>query len=245
MDLYQQLMAENELTDIITVVLASLLTLHTFISAWMDQRKIVVEFSKASVALKRIYFQIESMHYGAATEGSIDFEGQANGQQLSDAFIQALHDGIVLSQRIVDEETNRYYELRAQPTFDISSIWRSSANGARAALNLFKSNRFNPEETASKLKTYEEQEKDRKSKIEAHTNELQRLALKIKHGRRSQERISLKLDELELKPYENLTTKEQDLIQQYEHQFEVLDDENDALEEHYEQIVLEKELLER
>lgn len=243
-DLYQQLMAENDLTDIITVVVASLLTLHTFISAWMDQRKIVVEFSKASVALKRIYYQIETMHYGDATEGTIGFEGQASGQQLSDEFIQALHDGIVLSQRVVDEETNRYYELRAQPTFDISSIWKSSAAGAKTALNLFKSSRFKPEETAAKLKTYEEQEKERTSKIEEHESELQRLELKIKQGRRAQERISLKLDELELKPTDQRTPQEQALIQQYEEKFDTLDDENDALEEEYERIVLEKQLLE-
>lgn len=243
-DLYKQLMAENELSDIITVVVASLLTLHTFISAWMDQRKIVVEFSKASVSLKRIYYQIETMHFGRATNGMTGFEGRAENQQLSDAFIQALHDGIVLSQRVVDEETNRYYELRAQPTFDISKIWKSSATGAKSALNLFKSSRFKPEVTAAKLKTFEEQETERTDKIKEHGDELERLTLKIKQGRRAQERISLKLDELELKATKDRTPQEQDLIQKYEEKFNVLDDENDALEEEYERILIEKQLLE-
>ncbi|MEO9533665.1 MAG: hypothetical protein ABJG68_01600 [Crocinitomicaceae bacterium] len=245
MPILDQLMAENELKDIITIVVTSLLTLHAFISGWMDQRKIVVEFSKASVELKRIYYQIEALHFDNATGGTIGFVGQAEGQQLSDEFLLALQDGTVLSQRIEDEETKKYYELRAQPTFDIRSIWQNSAAGAKTALSLFKSSKFDPEATKKKALTHQEKLTTTEASIDSKENYLENTALKIKQSRKKLEKLSIKLDELEAaqSTQDGLTEQQQTLLFNYEEQFRQLDEATEALEEEYERVQLEIKLL--
>lgn len=243
--LKDQLVGQRELSVIITVVVSSLLSVHAFISAWMDQRKIVVEFSKAKVDLKRIYYGIETKFFGNASGGAIGFEGQADGHTLSDEFLNELSDATVRSQRIVDLETNRFYELKAQPSFDITAIWKRSAAGAKTALNLFKSSKFDPEKLEKEVLTLEEKATEAKTEIKDKEDYLATTELKLKQNRQKLEKISMKMDEIEHIQSTNgsLTDKQAELYATYEDQFRTLDEATDELEEEYERVVLQAKLL--
>lgn len=240
-----QLLKEKELSTIITVVVTSLLSLHSFISSWMDQRKIVVEFSKASVELKNIYYQIEKLHYKGATKNRSALAAD-DEHALSEHFLAMLSDGTVLSQRIVNQETNNYYELRAQPSFDIGAIWSRSASTAKQALNLFKSSKFDPEKTERRVQTLAEKAISTKSDITTKKEQQAQLELKIRQARKAQDKISLKLDDIEHLQAANgkLTEQQQALYHTYEEEFRKLDEATDALEENYESTALEIQMLE-
>ncbi|MFK8039039.1 MAG: hypothetical protein AB8B74_12160 [Crocinitomicaceae bacterium] len=240
-----QLAKQIDLSSIITIVVTSLLALLKFISSWLDQRKVVVEFSKAAVKLKDTYYHIEGVFYQRATDGTINFDGKIDKQFLSDEFLNALSGGTVISRRIINEETNKFHELRAQPSFDIGQIWSSSASTAKNALNLFKANSFNPDELKVKLQTAEEKKTAIKTDLASKEKAQELLVLKIKQNRKTVEKISLKLDELEDKKdtIGGLTDREEALIVQYENNFDELDEATDTLETQYEKNDLEIKLL--
>lgn len=240
----EDLLDRENTVAVITVVLTLILTLHQFISSWIDQRKVVVEFSKASVQLKNLYYSLENKFYGGATEGYIDYAGRLDQQVVSDEFLRSLSDSIVLSRRIVDEETQNYYQLRAQPTFNIASILQDSSGSAKQLFGLFKSNKFNPEEIRSNLKTSEEKVNQLQEQITHKKEELARLLIKLKSGRDAAEKLAQKLEEIDMKNPKNLSDSERNLRFKYESEFDALDMANDELDQEYGLIELEIKLLE-
>jgi hypothetical protein len=238
---------ERKIESIITLLVTLLLSLHKFISGWMDQRKIVVEFSNASVELKKVYYNIETLHFGCATDKILDAEGETTSETLNPTFLTSLSDGIVLSRRIVDIETKNYYQLRAQPTFNIANIWDNSAATAKKAFGLFKSQNFDPKSLEGQVKTLTEKAEAARKDIEAKNETLAKNALKIKQKRRAAERISIRLDELEIlksNSKNGLSDKEAALYEKLHEEFDELDDATDALEEEYEKVSLEAKILE-
>ncbi|MFK8045073.1 MAG: hypothetical protein AB8B72_06240 [Crocinitomicaceae bacterium] len=240
-----ELAVQLDISSIITIVITSLLALLKFISSWLDQRKVVVEFSRASVALKNIYYEFENEFKYEATGGSIGFEGARLNQKLSDEFLDALKDETVLSRRVVDAETQKYYELRALPSFDIGTIWQNSASAAKNAFSTFKSSTFQPEELAKRIKTSEEKIEGIQEEIRIKKEELEKTFLKLKHKRNEEEKISLKLDELEEKEKNTeLSGSEQARLDTYTANFAKIDAEADALDEKQDLIEFEIKMLE-
>jgi len=178
------------------VILTSILSVHQFVSRWLDQRKIMVSFSKASVELKNIYYHLENEFVYVRSEYD-DIENQ--NVPLSSQLLKSLKDATILSRRIVDAETQRYYELRAQPSFDITNIWKKSAEGVTFAMNTFGKVATEKKVEPKQQKTTDEQLMSAEKLVASKKQELERLMLRLRKERAAEERLAVEIEALSKK----------------------------------------------
>ena len=114
-------------------------------------------------------------------------------------------------------------------------------------MNLFKAKSFDPDSTKAKIQTLNERADSAQSQIETKSEQLAKMELLIKQKRKTAEKVSIRLDELDIisdnREDKELTDKETALYEKLQGQFNELDDAADALEEEYERLGLEIKLL--
>ena len=176
------------ITGFITVILTSVLGLHSFFSHLIENRKFLSQFHRTFTELRNILFRIDGKwnKLGAAL---------AHGLVVSPVFIDELVAGTKQSRKIVEEDTLEYFDKLASPAFDLRSSLVSNAKVAKQLVKDFQAVDF------ERKKTDFESEKDRaiqkirqkEDKMEGLEEEL--LILQNQHARLAQ-RIETFEDEL-------------------------------------------------
>jgi hypothetical protein len=183
----------------LTVMLSAVLALHKFTSTWIDSRKFAAQFHKAGSDLKDVLYELQVNFFGRATTGDKSFGSLQKKRQFGDDFFAALKNASKLSKSIVNAETQAYFEKQANPTFDISGIWRSSVANARDAFGSFKSASWNVEELRQQVKKHEAGIADAKAEIDKKEQLKEIALLKIQRLSKQAETVSLQIDDLEAK----------------------------------------------
>ena len=183
----------------ITVMVSALLALHKFTSTWIDRRKFSAQFHQAGVELKDILYELQGNYFGNAALGEKSFTSLQRQHYFGDDFFIALKQATKLSEAVVDAETTAFFEKKANPSFDIAGIWRSSASAAAEAFGSFKSGTWKIEELREKVKSQRQTNAETKNEIEKKEQQRQVAMMKLQRMGKQEETLSLQMDELELR----------------------------------------------
>ena len=114
----------------ITAVLTGLLGVHRSLSEWLNKRKLVGLFWKASADLKENLYAFEDT-WGNPSKIKRDAQG------LADDFKTALREEIKKAKAIVRAEKEQFYQNISPPTIDLHGELKKSQAQAKELMDLF------------------------------------------------------------------------------------------------------------
>ncbi|NRA12663.1 MAG: hypothetical protein HRT57_11970, partial [Crocinitomicaceae bacterium] len=220
-------------TGLVTALIASVLGVHSLVSTWIDKRKFRSVFNAARVDLMNIHFALQDEHaVPDQTSESVQTVGVVT-EELRDDLKAAIQE----SRKIVNIESQKYFELDAAPSFDVSSILTSSASTAKSLFNSFKSKRFanNMERLEAEEAEKYAEKKEIKKEIKKNELTMQLVVMKIGKTISKETKLLARIDDLEKIPEKAVELKlaEKDLVK--------LEDDLDKLELQYDELVIQIE----
>ncbi|MBI3134540.1 MAG: hypothetical protein HYZ14_07655 [Bacteroidetes bacterium] len=117
----------------ITVLLSSILAIHKFISDLMARRRLRSLFNETAVNLKQILYALHQDFNDRATVESGSSMGYLGGYLTVD-FVEAISTATFASRKIVDAETQAFFDMEASPSYDIAGLLRSGSDMAKSIL---------------------------------------------------------------------------------------------------------------
>lgn len=108
----------------VTGVITGLIAIHRVLSTWLEKRRLIVHFHKASAALKAGLYSLEDKWRGRAVDA---------GKRLKAEFVDDVKRGIESALQITKEEEEAYFEYRAGlPSINIMDTLKSVQNDVAA-----------------------------------------------------------------------------------------------------------------
>ncbi len=147
------------LTAQITAILTGLLAVHKALSSWLDKRKLIGNFWKASADLKENLYSFEDKYKGKAV---------TEGNELSQEFLEDINNGIKQARQIVKEEQKAFFEGYSLPSVDLTQRLKEAFTGAKDLLKAQPSPQMD-------RKTAREEEEKKIAKLEAKIKHLDKL----------------------------------------------------------------------
>lgn len=208
-------MGAEVLTGFITVLLTSILGLHSFFSHLIDNRKFLSQFHQTLTKLRNITFRIDGKWNKLGA-------GLAHGAVISPAFISELVAATQESRKLVDEDTQAYFEKLSHPTFDLRGSLISNASVAKQLVKQFQAVDLDERVAEQKAKRKRQIEKinEKKDLLESLNDQFS--ILKEQHAR-----ITMQIDAAEkakarLSDPKDIESKDEDI--------DVLEDELEPIE---------------
>lgn len=130
----------NETKDVprsVTVLLSSILAVHKFISDLMAKRRLRGLFNETMVNLKQILYALHQDFNDRATVENNTGMGYRGGYLTVD-FVEAISTGAFASRKIVDAETQAFFEMESSPSYDIGSILKSGSDMAKGIIETYR-----------------------------------------------------------------------------------------------------------
>ena len=122
----------------VTVLLSSILAVHKFISDLMAKRRLRSLFNETAVNLKQILYALHQDFNDRATVSKNTGLGYKSGYLTID-FVEAISAATFASRKIVDAETQAFFEMESTPSYDIGSILKSGSDMARGIIENYRS----------------------------------------------------------------------------------------------------------
>lgn len=193
-------------------IIGSVLGVHKFISQWIDAQKFRTNFHQAKVELlNQLYELIEDFSGAAVAEG---FESEEDSI-FTEEFIHALKSGIRESRKIVNEESKKYFEMAASPSFDLASGLTSSAGTAQSLFQSYKSRRFNLEQLEKEAAEDRQEYRDSQKELNVSNAKIYAQQMRLERMEIERRKLAQLLD----------STTNDSKIEQYRAEFDVIDDE--------------------
>jgi hypothetical protein len=130
----------NETEDVprsVTVLISSILAVHKFISDLMAKRRLRSLFNETMVNLKQILYALHQDFNDRATVSTNTGMGYKGGYLTPD-FVEAITAGTFASRKIVDAETQAFFEMESSPSYDIGSILKSGSDMAKGIIESYR-----------------------------------------------------------------------------------------------------------
>jgi len=130
----------NETEDVprsVTVLIASILAVHKFISDLMAKRRLRSLFNETMVNLKQILYALHQDFNDRATVSTNPGKGYKGGYLTVD-FVEAISTGTYASRKIVDAETQAFFEMESTPSYDIGSMLKSGSDMAKSIIESYR-----------------------------------------------------------------------------------------------------------
>lgn len=171
--------------SLITMFLTIVLALYKATAAWMEKRKFEGLFWKASAELKNRLYEFEDA-----------WENKVNKSN-KDEFLENIEGEIREGRKIVNEETQAYFENFSSPILDVPGILSSAHNQSTALFQAFQSTRFKRKLDEESRRLTNELKLEINQKEVAFLEEKQRLQLKELTS--IQEQLAKATDQLTIK----------------------------------------------
>jgi len=216
----------------LTAAIGSIIGFHKLVTLSIEKRRVRGIFHKAKADLMNILFEIID---DAAYRAQDVYDDHDEEREFSDEIIQALYLGVQKSRTIVNDETQKYFELVDSLSYDISSVLTGAANTARSLFSSYKSKKFEFE-----MNYLLEEEKERRSKEKAmkeatETNEIN-LSILSRKLKKLTERENTILENIEVLEQGEVTEQSQLKLEKYQDQLEKCEQELDEIEDQYEEL---------
>ncbi|MEQ9188511.1 MAG: hypothetical protein RLP15_12310, partial [Cryomorphaceae bacterium] len=225
--------------SMIIALSAAVLGFHKVISSWIEKRKFRAQFLQAKVDLMNITYNLVEDHRWIDDD---QVKNDKDHHYVTEELQDALTKGIKDSRSVVDKEAKNYFELSANPAFDLASTLSNATTTAASLFNGLKSKRFEAE-----MRYLEEEEKEQRTaekerKKEEAKNELDYHLLSRKLIRLSAKEAELneKYVPLQLKEIKNEQDKKE--IDEIKEQLALLEAEVEPIEEKLEELEIKMQL---
>ena len=208
---------------ILSLLLTSLFAVHHVVSQWASKRKFRAHFHQAKMDLMEI-------HYALEENSKSDFD--IGPERFNEAgLIAALTAAAKECRAIVNAETKTYFEMSAEPTVQIGTIFSSSMNTANSLIGAFSSKRYTREveQLRREVKNTSEKAFTAKDSLEDKIVALKSAYRSLASLDKRTLLVDEKLDALEDIGLEQLSEEEQDNYEKLKVKFDAFDDERDKI----------------
>lgn len=103
----------------------------------MAKRRLRSLFNETAVNLKQILYALHQDFNDRATVNNNSGMGYKGGYLTID-FVEAINAGTFASRKIVDAETQAFFDMEASPSYDIGSILKSGSDMAKGILDAYR-----------------------------------------------------------------------------------------------------------
>lgn len=192
------------ISSLIGFLVTAIISIHKFISDWVDSSKFLSQFHYAETELKNTLFRLEN-----------DWKRQClTNEENREEFKRALEEAIISSRHIVSEETAKFFETLGNPRIDFSSLLKGSSSAAKMAVETFKTNFWKEGEIRKEINTREyqisrlrEKLKDLDREFEILTSKEEKSFLELKKEEQLKEEIQSYIAEISIMEKEVIKKK--------------------------------------
>lgn len=127
----------DDLPRSVTVLISSILAVHKFMSDLISKSRLRSLFNETSVNLKQILYALHQDYNNRATVENQPGKGFQGGY-LTVEFVNALNSATFASRKIVDAETQAFFEMESSPNYDIAGLLKSGSSMTKDIISSFR-----------------------------------------------------------------------------------------------------------